>query len=126
MDIKDELVLKSMTWAASDQIEYNNIGEFQTSYSNTTGCYIVQWTGHSYILQGKYICHAFDPPVLIPESVLFFSAKFMTRMRKTSYWYHDPDEEIHVMVKLKQVAVPYIKFFHYNNTTDKLPSRYKG
>ena len=49
-----------------------------------------------------------DPPVLIPEGELVFPAKFMTPMRKTSYWYHKPDESIPVMVKLKQVVMPYI------------------
>ena len=30
MKIKDELVLKGMTQAAADDIEYNTMGEFQT------------------------------------------------------------------------------------------------
>ena len=47
-------------------------------------------------------------------------------MRKTSYWYHDLDEAIPVMVKLKQVVVPYIEFIHDNNTTNQFPSRFKG
>ena len=46
-------------------------------------------------------------------------------MRKTFYWYHEPDEAIHVMVKLKQVVVPYIEFIQGNNTTNNLPSRFK-
>ena len=41
MDIKDELVLHGMTWAAADEIEYNPIGTFKTSHSNTPGYYIV-------------------------------------------------------------------------------------
>ena len=53
-----------------------------------------------------YTFHAFDPPVLIPEGELVFLAKFMTPTRKTSYWYHEPDEAIPVMVKLKQVVMP--------------------
>ena len=57
----------------------------------------------------KYTCHAFDPPVIITEGGLVFPDKFMTPMRKTFYWYHDPDEAIPVMVKLKQVVVPYIE-----------------
>ena len=73
----------------------------------------------------KYTCHEFDPPVLVPESELVCPAKFMTPMRKTSYWYHDPDEAIHVMVKLKQVVVPYIELVQDNNTTNNLPSRFK-
>ena len=50
----------------------------------------------------------------------------MTPMRKTSYWYHKPYEAIPVMVKLKQVVMPYIEFIQENNTTNKLPSRFKG
>ena len=66
MNIKDELVLNGMTQEAADEIEYNTIGEFQTSNSNMPGYYIVQWTGNAYTLQGKYTCHAFNPPVIIP------------------------------------------------------------
>ena len=50
----------------------------------------------------------------------------MTPMRKTSYWYHNPDEAILVMLKLKQVVMPYIEFIHDNNTTNNFPSRFKG
>ena len=39
----------------------------------------------------KYTFHAFNPPVIIPEGELVCPYKFMTPMRKTSYWYHDPD-----------------------------------
>ena len=49
----------------------------------------------------------------------------MTPMRKTSYWYHKTDEAIPIMVKLKQVLVPFIELIQYNNTTNKLPSRFK-
>ena len=31
MEIKDELVLHGMSWAAADDIEYNTIGAFKTS-----------------------------------------------------------------------------------------------
>ena len=58
--------------------------------------------------------------------VKIFPAKFMTPMRKTSHWYHDPDEAIPVIVKLKQVMMPYIEFIQDNNTTNKLPSCFKG
>ena len=51
MHIKDELVLNGMTWAAADEIEYNTIGAFQTSYSNTPGYCIVWWSGNAYNLQ---------------------------------------------------------------------------
>ena len=50
IEIKDELVLNGMTWAAADNIEYNNIVIFQTSNSNTSGYYIVRWTGNAYTL----------------------------------------------------------------------------
>ena len=91
MDIKDELVLHGMTWAAADEIEYNTIGTFQTSDSNTPWYYIVRCTGNEYTLQEKYTYHAFDPTVLIPEGELVCPENLMTTMRKTSYWYHDPD-----------------------------------
>ena len=64
--------------AAEDEIEYNNIGSFQTSDSNRPGYYIVQLTGNAYTLQEKYTCHAFDPPVIIPEGELFCPANFIT------------------------------------------------
>ena len=51
------------------------MGAFQTSDCNTHGYYIVKWTGNAYTLQGKYICHAFDPPVIIPEGELVFSSQ---------------------------------------------------
>ena len=103
MDIKDELFLNSMTWAEADEVENNTIGAFQTCNSNTPGYYIFRWTVNSYNIQEQYICHALYPPFKIPECGLVFPAKFMTPMRKTSYWYYEPDEEILVMVKLKSL-----------------------
>ena len=41
MEIKDDLFLNGMTWEELDDIEYNTIGAFQTSDSNTPGYYIV-------------------------------------------------------------------------------------
>ena len=102
------------------------MGAFQTSYCNTHGYYIVKWIGNAYTLQGKYKCHAFDPPVIIPEGELVFPDKFMTPMIKTSRWYHDPNKAIPVMVKLKQVVMPLIELIQDNNTTNKLTLRYKG
>ena len=106
MEIKDELVLNDITWSASDKIKYNTIGAFQTSDSKNSGYYIFWLTGNAYTLQVKYTCHALDPPVIIPKGELVFPAKFMTAMRKKSYWYQDPDEAIPFMVKLKQVLMP--------------------
>ena len=106
MKIKDELVLHRMTQAAAEYIGYNTIGASQTISSNTPGYYILQCTCNAYTLQGKYICHAFDPLVIIPEGELFCPDKFMTLTRITFYWYHDRDEAIPVMVKLKQVIMP--------------------
>ena len=126
MDIKDKLVLNGMAWAAADDIEYNTIGEFKNSESNTPGYYIVLWTGNVYNLQEQYKCHALNIPVIIPEGELVFPSKFMTPMRKTSYWYHDPDEEILVTVKLKQVAMNYIELIQENNKTNNFPSNLKG
>ena len=40
MEIKDALVLNSINWAASEDIEYNTIGALQTSGSNKPGYYI--------------------------------------------------------------------------------------
>ena len=126
INIKDELVLQDMTQAAADKIEYNTMGEFQTSDCNTHGYYIVKWTGNAYTLQEKYKCHAFDPPVIIPEGELVCPAKFMTPMIKTSHLYHKPNETIPVMVKLKQVVMPLIELIQDNNTKNKCPSRFKG
>ena len=84
------------------------MGSFQTSDCNTHGYYIVKWTGNAYTLQGKYKCHAFDPPIIIPEGELDCSAKFMTTLIKTSHWCHDPNEAIPVMVKLKQFVMTLI------------------
>ena len=50
----------------------------------------------------------------------------MNPMKKTSHWYHKPNEAIPVMVKLKQVIIPLIELIQDNNTTNKLPLRYKG
>ena len=62
--------------------------------------------------------HGFDPPVIIPEGELVCPAKFMTRMKKTSHWYHEINEAIPVMVKLKQVVMPLIQLIQDNNTTN--------
>ena len=90
------------------------------------GYYIVELTGNSYTLQGKYTCHAFYPPIIIPEGELVFPSKSMTPMRKASYWYHEPDEAIPVIVKLKQVVMPFIELIQEKNTTKKFPSLFKG
>ena len=58
------------------------MGAFQTSDQNTHGYYIFKWTGNAYTLQEKYKCHAFDPPVIIPEEEQVCKAKFMTPMKK--------------------------------------------
>ena len=50
----------------------------------------------------------------------------MTPMRKKSYWYYETYESIPVMVKLKQVVMPYIELIQEKNTTNNLPSRFKG
>ena len=63
MKIKDQLVLEGMTQAAANDIEYITIGTFKTSDCITHVYYIVKWKGNAYTLQGKYKCHAFDPPV---------------------------------------------------------------
>ena len=49
----------------------------------------------------------------------------MTPMRKTSHWYHDPYEATPVMVKSKQVVMPYIELIQDNNTTNNVPSRFQ-
>ena len=95
-----------MTWAEEDDIEYNTIVAFKTSYSNMPVYYIFRWEGDAYILQEKHTWHAFDPPVIIHEGELVFPAKFITPMSKTSYWYHKPDEAITVMLKFKKVVMP--------------------
>ena len=79
-----------------------------------------------YIPYRKNKCHIFDPPVTIPEGELVCPANFMTPMIKTSHWYHDPNEAIPVMVKLKQVVMPLIELIQDNNTTNNLPLHYKG
>ena len=126
MKIKYQFFLQGMTQASADDIEYNTIGEFQTSDCNTHVYYIVKWTGNVYTLQEIYKCHAFDPPVIIPEGELVCPATFMTPMIKTSHWYHEPNKAIPVMVKLKQVILPLIEFIQDKNTTNKLSLRYKG
>ena len=86
------------TQAEVYKIEYNTMGAFQNSDCNTHGYYIVKWTGNACTLQGKYKCHAFDPAVITPEGELVFPDKFMTPMKKTSHWYHEPDKATPVMV----------------------------
>ena len=73
-----------------------------------------------------YKCHAFDHPVIIPEGELVCPSKFITPMIKTSYWYHDPNEAILVIVKFKKCVMPIIELIHYKNTTNHFPSRFKG
>ena len=55
---------------------------FQTSDKNTHEYYIFKWTGNAYTLQGKYKCHAFNPPVIIPGGEIVCPAKFITPMKK--------------------------------------------
>ena len=119
MEIKDEL-------AAVDDIEYTEIDAFKNINSNTPGYYIVQWKGNAYTLKGKYTCHVFDPPVIIPEGGIVFQDKFMTPMRKNLYYYHDTDEAIPVMAKLKKFVMTYIELIQDNNKKNKFPSHFKG
>ena len=51
MEIKDKLVMNGMTWVEADESEYNTIGAFQISNSNTPGYYIFRWIGNAYTLQ---------------------------------------------------------------------------
>ena len=85
------------------------MGAFQTSNKNTHEYYIVKWTGNAYTLKEKYKCHAFDPPVIIPECEIVCKAKFITPMKKTFHCYHKINKAIPVMVKLKQVVVSLIE-----------------
>ena len=73
-----------------------------------------------------YKCHGFYSPVIIPEGEPVCPAKFMNQMIKISYWYHEPNKAIPVMVKLKPVVMPLIELIQYNDTTNKLSLRYKG
>ena len=82
-------------------------------------------TGNAYTLQEIYIYHAFNPLVIIPEGELVYTEKFFTSTRKTSYWYHDPDLVIPIIVKLQQVVMPFIEFIQYTNTTNTFPTRFK-
>ena len=116
MEIQDKLVFHGMTQTAADKIEYNNICTFHNSDRNTPGYYIVQWKGNAYTLQEKCTCIAFDNPVLIPEDEIVYPDKFMTPMRENSYWYHDPDKSIPIVVKLKQVVMSYIELIQDKNT----------
>ena len=50
----------------------------------------------------------------------------MNPIINTSHWYHDPNEAIPVMVKLKQVVMPLIEWIQDNNKINKLSLRYKG
>ena len=63
---------------------------------------------------------------ILPVGYMHNLSIFITPMIKTSHWYHDPNEAIPVMVKLKQVVIPLIELIKDNNTTNKLPLRYKG
>ena len=101
------------------------MGAFQTSDCYTHVYYIVKCTGNVYTLQEIYICHAFDTPVIIPEGELVCPTQFMTPMIKTSHWYHEPNESIPVMVKLKQVVMPLIQLIQDSSTTNRLPLCYK-
>ena len=74
----------------------------------------------------SYILSSGESPFIIPEDEVVYPAKYMTPTRKTSYWYHDTDEAIPVMVKSKHVVMTLIELIQYKNTTNKLPSRFKG
>ena len=53
MEIKDKLALNGMSWEAAYEIEYNTIGSFQTSNSNTPGFFFNGNVIH--IIYRKYI-----------------------------------------------------------------------
>ena len=50
----------------------------------------------------------------------------MTTIIKTSHCYHEPNELIPVMFKLKQVVMPLIELIQEKNTKNNLPLQYKG
>ena len=115
-------ILSWTAWLAQQQTIFNTI----TSNINTPRYYIVWWTGNVYNLQDNYKFHALDHPVIIPEGELFCPAECMTPMRKTSYWYHDRNEKIPVMVKLNKLWCLTFNWFRTTTKTNKLPSRFKG
>ena len=45
---------------------------------------------------------------------------------RKNYSYHEPDETIPVMVKLKKVVIPFIELIQYKNSTNNFPSHFKG
>ena len=120
-----EGVLMGMTQVSSEEIEEGLFGAFETSDSQTQGYYIVQWLGNPYTLQEQYACHAFDPPVLIPTGELVCEAKFWTPMSTKTHWYHEPDIDLHVMVKVKQVVMGKIDLQPVNET-NALPRKWVG
>jgi hypothetical protein len=120
-----EGVLMGMTQVSAEEIEEGLFGAFQTSDTQTLGYYIVQWTGNPYTLQEQYECDAFNPPVIIPTGELVCKAKFWTPLSKKSHWYHEPDEDLFVMVKVKQVVMADINMKSVN-ATNVLPHKWNG
>jgi hypothetical protein len=120
-----ETVLMGMTQVSSEEIQTGSFGAFQTSDKQTLGYYIVQWTGNPYTLQEQYECNAFNPPVLIPTGELVCEAKFWTPMSKGTNWYHEPDDDLFVMVKVKQVVMTDIDMKSVN-ALNTLPRKWVG
>jgi hypothetical protein len=125
MQAMHEGVLMGMTQVSSEEIFEGSFGAFQTSDKQTLGYYIVQWTGIPYTLQDQYECNAFNPPVLIPQGDLVCEAKFWTPMSKGTHWYHEPDDDLFVMVKIKQVVMTDINM-HAVTATNSLPRKWAG
>ena len=123
MKIKDELFLQGMTQAAADEIGYNTMGGFQTSNCNTHGYYIGKWTGNANTIQEKYKCHAFNPPVIIPEGGLFCPSKFMTLILKNLPLVSRDKRSNPCHGEVKQVFMPFLELIQENNTTNKLSLR---
>jgi len=126
IEYRDETILNGQTWAVADQIDSGAFGAFQTTdTSHTNGYYIVQWIGNAYTLQERHLCHAFDPPNVIEEGELVCRAKFWTTTSKGSLWYYEPPNDILVMVRLKQVLMPYFEMKNPNDPSTKLPRHLK-
>ena len=87
-----------------EEVYINNSCDLQIYDATTCGYYIIQQTKFPVVLKGPWIRTEFDPPVIIPTGILVCEAKYCNSTGVNYFWYHEPPEDLTVLVKMKQMV----------------------
>ena len=92
-----------------EEVYIDNYCGFQIYDATTCGCYIIQWTKFTDVIQVPWIRTECDPPGILLTGTLVCEAKCSNSMGANSFWYHEQPEYLTVLVRIKT-------FIHVNLT----------